>query len=190
MFNRFVFKCVGYSIAGLIACTFLPGCGSVDEGPHLYQFSSAVLEELPPSCIVAKDVDAHLQKVMNENFFGKHAFQHGNELKVQYQITFINEGSRGLRYLAGGFGAGRGKIMVLTKFLDGNGKEITSITMDGEVKGGWYGGSIYTAVEDCGDQIADYAIVNYLKASHGGSSASTQGQKPAGTPTRPTSTQR
>ena len=162
MVNRIVFKRVGYLIAGLLACAFLPGCGSVDNGPHPYQFSSAVLEEVPPTCVVAKDVDEHLRKAMDQDFFGKHAFQQGNELKVQYQITFVNEGNRALRW-ALGFGVGKGTITVQATFKDSTGKQIGTITLAGDVSGGMYGGSIYSAAENCADQISDYATDNYLR---------------------------
>jgi len=162
MFNRTVFKRIGISIAGLIAAAFLPGCGSVDSGSHPYQFSTAVLEEAPPTCAVAKDVEEHLRKAMDEDFFGKHGFQHGTELKVQYQITFVNEGNRAMRALVG-FGTGKGKVTVQAKFKDTAGKEIATIMMDGDVSGGMYGGSIFSAAENCADQIADYATDNYLR---------------------------
>ena len=164
MFNRIVFKRVCFSIAALIAFAFLPGCGSVDTGPHPYQFSTAVLEEAPPTCAVAKDVEEQLRKAMDEDFFGKRAFQRGNELKVQYQITFVNEGNRALRAFVG-FGTGKGNVTVQAKFMDSKGKEITTITIVGDVSAGFYGGSIYSAAEDCADQISDYATSNYLRDS-------------------------
>jgi hypothetical protein len=98
---------------------------------------------------------------MDQDFFGKHAFQRGNELKVQYQITFVNEGSRALRWLAG-WGAGKGKVTVQTTFFDPTGKQIATFAIDGDVVGGMAGGSIFSAAEDCADQISDYATDNYL----------------------------
>jgi hypothetical protein len=162
MLNQIVLKRIGLSIAGIIALAFLPGCGSVDNGPHPYQFATAVLQEAPPTCAVAKDVDEHLQKAMNEDFFGKRAFQHGNELTVQYQIMFVNEGNRAMRAFVG-FGTGKGKVTVQATFKDGKGKQLATIMIDGEVNGGVYGGSIYSAAENCADQISDYATDNYLR---------------------------
>ena len=56
-----------------------------------------------------------------------------------------------------GFGAGKGSLAIEGKFYDVAGNELASVRSEGEIAGGFLGGSFSEASDKAADELAEYA---------------------------------
>ena len=74
---------------------------------------------------------------------------------AELNVVEWDPGSRGLRWLVGGFGAGEGHILVVVKSPSADGQPGYTGTARGFVKAGWFGGSSMNSASEAGYSIAD-----------------------------------
>lgn len=86
----------------------------------------------------------------------------GNDLKIEYRFVQFDEGSRLVRYMAGGLGnAGEGEMTVEVIFKNRDNKELSRIHVGGKINSGFFGGSFDHAVEHSAKQVVRYVITNF-----------------------------
>lgn len=86
----------------------------------------------------------------------------GHDLEIDYRFVQFDEGSRFIRYMAGGFGnAGEGEMTVQVTFKNKDGKEIAQIHVGGKINAGLFGGSFDGAIEQAARQVVNYVQANF-----------------------------
>ncbi|GEM_PF-5958127 len=87
-----------------------------------------------------------------------------SELSIKILIETIDPGNAGLRYMGGIFALmGKGRILVLIKTTNGEGKDLFSGEAEGTVTGGYWGGNI----KDACKRIATAYVEEYKNQPSG-----------------------
>lgn len=154
-------------ILAIFAALSLSACASsvlTVEKPYAGQqrFSAATLTYDESSVPVDTDNLSYTQRKLDQALFGGTSplFQRGNGLTVRYRYVGFNEGSRVGRYLAPGI-AGGSKIVLETDFVAPDGTVMATVRGEGEVRGGFLGGSNKTGIDKAVREIADYAARHF-----------------------------
>ena len=150
-----------------VAALALSACASsvlTVEQPYAGQqrFSTATLEYDKSSVPVDDDNLSYTRNKLDDALFGGASpiFQRGDGLKIRYRYVGFNEGSRFGRYLAPGI-AGGSKIVLETDFVGPDGTVLATVRGEGEVRGGFFGGSNKSGIDKAVKEIADYAASNF-----------------------------
>jgi hypothetical protein len=133
--------------------------------PALMQatYNTLKIESGTDTVSIPADARAHFEKRLNEYLLTATPptkFKSGNDLTLRYRFIQFDEGSRALRYIVG-FGAGRGKMTAEVTFVDGQGKEVARINVEGEISAGFFGGDFDMAISQAARQVADYTVKNF-----------------------------
>ena len=154
-------------VFAIVASVALSACASsvlTVEKPYAGQqrFSTATLAYDQSSVPVDADNLGYTQRKLDQALFGGASpiFQRGAGLTVRYRYVGFNEGSRVGRYLAPGI-AGGSKIVLETDFVAPDGTVMATVRGEGEVRGGFLGGSNKTGIDRAVRDIADYAARHF-----------------------------
>ena len=122
------------------------------------RYQTAMLEFDDSSVPVDADNQEYTARKMGEALFGGESpiFTQGDGLTVRYRYVGLNEGSRVGRYLLPGI-AGGSKIVLEADFVAPDGATMATARGEGEVGGGFAGGSNKTGIDKAVEEIADYA---------------------------------
>lgn len=102
-----------------------------------------------------------IQKTVSEYYDKKWGTSGKREMKVEADLFMLKPGQRALRYFVG-FGAGKGKIGYHVKLFDGKTNDLISeFDAYGTMVGGFFGGDIKSAYEQCSN-----AIIKFINAKH------------------------
>lgn len=124
-------------------------------------FKTLKIESGTDTVQLPTDARAHFEKRLNEYLLsGKTKFAAGPDLTLRYRFIQFDEGDRALRYLIG-FGAGKGKMTAEVVFIDGQGKEVAKINVEGEISMGFLGGDFDMAISQAAREVADYTMKNF-----------------------------
>jgi len=128
--------------------------------------SMNVVEEQATVSVPPEVANMFRDKLEEELFVGESSsappFTKGTDLKIHYRFIQFTAGSQFKRWLAGGIGGyGEGVMTVEARFINSNGKEISTIQSEGKIGAGFFGGSIDGAVEKCVEEVAQYAKQNF-----------------------------
>jgi hypothetical protein len=112
---------------------------------------------------VPEDAAAYVQRKMAEAFHGgdNPAFREGNDLTVRYRFMGFDRGSRAGRWLAGPLGMGQAQMVLEAEFVDPAGTVLARVRAEGELSGGFFGGSSNSAIDKAVNEIARYARANF-----------------------------
>lgn len=154
-------------VAALLLAAALPACISTSDvretrGPaKAHKVSSIDIAPERSTVQVAPEAVARFQKFLEDDFYYKHGFQRGNQLKLRWRFTEFDQGNRALRYFVG-FGAGNGKVVAHATFLDEKNRVVGAVEAHGRIVSGMFGGSYDTALRNCTDEINRYAEEHFL----------------------------
>ncbi len=88
--------------------------------------------------------------------------QAGQDLEISYRFIQFDEGSRFMRYMAGGLGnAGEGEMTIEVTFKNRDKQEIGKINVGGKIASGAFGGSFDNAIEQAALQVVRYVNSNF-----------------------------
>lgn len=86
----------------------------------------------------------------------------GSDLIIEYRFIQFDEGSRFVRYFAGGLGnAGEGAMTIEIVFKNKNNEVLNKIQVGGRITAGVFGGSFDNAVEQAANQVVKYTVTNF-----------------------------
>lgn len=150
-----------------VAALALSACASsvlTVEQPYAGQqrYSMATLQYDKSSVPVDDDNLSYTRAKLDQALFGGPSpiFQRGAGLTIRYRYVGFNEGSRVGRYLLPGI-AGGSKIVLETDFVAPDGKVLATVRGEGEVRGGFLGGSNKSGIDKAVREVADYAAANF-----------------------------
>lgn len=155
----------------ITATLLLSGCSSsntqvlgnatIQKGV-VQKYDSFVIEESIIANNVPQEKRTYFQNKLG-TMFKDGGFKDGNGIKVTYSFMAYNEGSQFSRYMLGGLGGGKGKLMVKTSFYDvKTGALLNEIQSEGEVSGGFFGGSFDGTLNAVAEEIYNFAKSNYM----------------------------
>jgi hypothetical protein len=112
---------------------------------------------------VPEDAAAYVQRKMADAFHGgdNPAFREGSDLTVRYRFMGFDRGSRAGRWLAGPLGLGEAQMVLEAEFVDPAGAVLARVRAEGELSGGFFGGSSNSAIDKAVNEIARYARANF-----------------------------
>jgi len=147
----------------VIASLGLGGCASsvlTVEKPHVgsERFSSAELVYDQSSVPVDQNNLDYTKEKMEAALFAGDSpiFTRGSGLTIRYRYVGFNEGSRVGRYLLPGI-AGGATVILETDFVARDGTVLATVRGEGEVGGGFAGGSNKSGIDQAIEEIAAYA---------------------------------
>lgn len=109
---------------------------------------------------VPDEAVARTKEYMAEEFFRgeKATFREGaGGVSIKYGYIGFKEGSRVGRWLLGPLVNSNAKMVLRAQFFDASGAKIGEIQSEGNVGGGFFGGSSNSAIKRSVKEIADYA---------------------------------
>lgn len=128
---------------------------------YTQKYSSFSVEEE----MLGKNAPDEKKKVFEDKLkdvFAKNNYKNSSGLKIKYSFLGYDEGNQFVRYMVG-FGAGSGKLVVKTTFIDSNtGEVIGSIETEGTLAMGVFGGDFDGAIEKVANDIYEFAKNNYM----------------------------
>jgi hypothetical protein len=113
---------------------------------------------------VPDEAIARTKEYMREEFFtGKKAvFREGKGgIGIRYGYIGYKEGSRVGRYFLGPLANSNAKMVLRAEFFDAAGNKIGEVQSQGDVGGGFFGGSHNSAIKRAVREIADYARATF-----------------------------
>jgi hypothetical protein len=111
---------------------------------------------------VPDEVKAALVSKLDQYLYGEDGFQKGSELQISYRFILFEPGNQFTRWFWGGIGnAGEGSLMIETKYLDPNSKELATVNVEGRIGSGFFGGAFSEAVDKAAEKIAEYTKTNF-----------------------------
>lgn len=101
---------------------------------------------------------SYTQRKMENAFFGgaEPLFLEGEGITVKYRYLAFDEGNRAARYLVGPI-TGGAKIVLEVDFASPEGELLAQVRGEGEVRGGFFGGSNRTGIQKAIDDVAVFA---------------------------------
>lgn len=152
-------------IAALIFVAMpLAACGSghlVVEQPNTSQVRARGIELQYDNSTtnVPEGASEYVREKMEEAFFtgDNSIFQPGADMLVRYRFIGFDRGSRAGRWLAGPLGVGGAQMVLEAEFVDTSGNVLARVRGQGELSGGFFGGSSNSAIDKAVNEIARYA---------------------------------
>jgi hypothetical protein len=121
---------------------------------------SIQLEAADSTTTVPEGALAYTQEKLEAALFGgdRPVFQRGGrDLTVRYRYISFDRGSRAGRWLAGPLGMGEAQMVLEAEFVDPSGTVVARVRGQGELSGGFFGGSSNSAIDKAVNEIARYA---------------------------------
>ena len=162
-----MFKKIFGNLVMISLSLFIIGCAnatSVIKTPVVghKKFTAFSFEEDNLGISVPKEKIDYFQKKLTE-MFEKDNYKQGQGLKIKYSFRAYNEGNRFVRYMIG-FGAGKGKMVINTKFYDATtGIKLSETDTEADVSMGLFGGSFDEALDKAVEEIYKFAKNNYMQ---------------------------
>lgn len=100
------------------------------------------------------------RQLMEEAFYGGKAPLFRNAtggVTIKYGYLSYKPGSQFGRYMLGGLGVGKAKMVLRADFVGADGVKLGSAQADAEISGGFFGGSSNSAIKKAVGEIRNYA---------------------------------
>ena len=153
------------SMAALSLSACASGALTVEQ-PNRSAFKTNAAQVVYDDSLVGVENEdvAYTQRKMEEAFFGGKSpiFDRGAGLTVRFRYIGFDEGSRVGRYMTMGL-MGGSDIVLETEFVGPDGQVLSRVRGNGNVRGGFLGGSSRSGIDKAVDEIADYAAVQFKR---------------------------
>ena len=108
----------------------------------------------------AEDFEEHVLAELNGR-----AWDQGRLLRIEYRILRVGEDDQIGHWFRAGREGGEDLVTVEVVFRDEARKELARIQTLGYIRGGLFGSSLEGTLEKSADEVAEYALENFLVAS-------------------------